>query len=104
MNKNTIFPNLLQRIVLEEELAGIQGSIGYQDTARKLNVLTLIKYLIFASMNEWKSYRHLIRAINMDCRRLIINTRVFTLYKKRGRYRFETTEVQVNRKAHSHPY
>ncbi len=58
MNKNTIFPNLLQKIVLEEELAGIQRAIGYQDTARKLNVLTLIKYLICASMNEWKSYRH----------------------------------------------
>ncbi|MED1563704.1 hypothetical protein AJ85_10490 [Alkalihalobacillus alcalophilus ATCC 27647 = CGMCC 1.3604] len=58
MDKNTIFPNLLQKIVLEEELGGIQRAILYQDTAHKLNVLTLIKYLICASMNVWKSYRH----------------------------------------------
>ncbi|KGA95792.1 transposase, partial [Alkalihalobacillus alcalophilus ATCC 27647 = CGMCC 1.3604] len=58
MNKNTIFPNLLQKIVSEKELADIQLATGYKDTARKLDVLTLIKYLVCASMNEFKSYRH----------------------------------------------
>ncbi|MFT8320722.1 MAG: IS4 family transposase [Bacillus sp. (in: firmicutes)] len=58
MKKNTIFPNLLQKIVLEEELTSIQTAIGYIDTARKLDMLTLIKYLVCASMNEFKSYRH----------------------------------------------
>lgn len=58
MKKNTIFPNLLQKIVSEEELACIQKALGYIDTARKLDVLTLIKYFVCASMNEFKSYRH----------------------------------------------
>lgn len=58
MKKNITFPNLLQKIVSEEERAIIQTAIGYKDTARKLDVLTLIKYLICASMNEFKSYRH----------------------------------------------
>lgn len=58
MKKNTIFPNLLQKIVSEEELTLIQRVFDYKDTARKLDVLTLIKYLVCASMNEFKSYRH----------------------------------------------
>ncbi len=58
MKKNTIFPNLLQKIISEEELADIQAAFGYNDTARKLDVLTLINYLVCASVNEFKSYRH----------------------------------------------
>ena len=57
MKKNTTFHNLFQKIVSEEEVAVIQDAIGYEDTARKLDVLTLINYLICASMNELKSYR-----------------------------------------------
>ncbi|MFT8322198.1 MAG: IS4 family transposase [Bacillus sp. (in: firmicutes)] len=57
MKKNTTFHNLFQKIVSEEEIAFIQDAIGYKDTARKLDVLTLIYYLLCASMNELKSYR-----------------------------------------------
>ena len=57
MKKNTTFHNLFQKIVSEEEVADIQASIGYKDTARKLDVLTLINYLLCTSMNELKSYR-----------------------------------------------
>lgn len=57
MKKNTTFHNLFQKIVSEEEIAIIQDAIGYKDTARKLDVLTLINYLLCASMNELKSYR-----------------------------------------------
>jgi hypothetical protein len=57
MKKNTTFHNLFQKIVSEEEVAVIQDAIGYEDKARKLDVLTLINYLICASMNEFKSYR-----------------------------------------------
>jgi hypothetical protein len=57
MKQNTTFPNLFQKIISEEDLAVIQNALGYKDTARKLDVLTLINYLICASMNELKSYR-----------------------------------------------
>ncbi len=58
MKKNTIFPNLLQKIISEEELSDIQPAFGYKDTARKLDVLTLVNYLVCASVNEFKSYQH----------------------------------------------
>jgi hypothetical protein len=58
MKKNTTFHNLFQKIVSEEELAVIQDTVGYQDSARKLDVLTLIKYFLCAAMNEFKSYRN----------------------------------------------
>lgn len=57
MKKNTTFHNLFQKIVSEDEIAVIRDVIGYKDTARKLDVLTLINYLLSASMNELKSYR-----------------------------------------------
>ena len=57
MKKNTTFNNLFQKIVSEEEVAVIRDAIGYEDKARKIDVLTLINYLICASMNELKSYR-----------------------------------------------
>jgi hypothetical protein len=57
MKKNTTFHNLFQKIVSKEEIAVIQDAIAYKDTARKLDVLTLINYLLCAAMNELKSYR-----------------------------------------------
>ncbi len=44
-------------MVSDKEVAIIQDTIGYKDTARKLDVLTLIHYFLCASMNELKSYR-----------------------------------------------
>lgn len=58
MKKNTTFHNLFQKIVSEEEIAVIRDAIGYKDSARKLDVLTLIKYFLCAAMNEFKSYRN----------------------------------------------
>jgi hypothetical protein len=57
MKKNTTLHNLFQKIVSEDEIAVIRNAIGYKDTARKLDVLTLIHYLLCAAMNELKSYR-----------------------------------------------
>lgn len=57
MKKSTTFHNLFQKIVSDEEIVVIQDVIGYKDTARKLDVLTLIHYLLCAAVNEWKSYR-----------------------------------------------
>lgn len=57
MKKNTTFHNLFQKIVSDDEITIIQDAVGYKDTARKLDVLTLINYLLCAAMNELKSYR-----------------------------------------------
>ena len=58
MKKHTTFPNLIQKIIPENVIEHLTEKIGYEDSARKLNVPTLIVYLVTASMNEWKSYRH----------------------------------------------
>ncbi|WP_243292305.1 IS4 family transposase [Bacillus sp. FJAT-47783] len=58
MKKNTTLPNLLQKIISEDELKMIVKAVGYKDTARKFDVQTLIEYLVTASANEWKSFRH----------------------------------------------
>jgi hypothetical protein len=58
MKKNTTVPNLLQNLISKEELTASQQKIGYEDTARKLDVLTLINYLICASINQFRSFRH----------------------------------------------
>ncbi len=55
--KNTTFHNLFQKIVSEEEITIIRDAIGYKDTERKLDVLTLINYLLCASLNELNRYR-----------------------------------------------
>jgi hypothetical protein len=57
MNKNTMFPNLLQKIITDDELEVIKKVVHYQDTARKLTVFHLVQYFIAAAANEWKSYR-----------------------------------------------
>jgi hypothetical protein len=54
----TIFPNLIQKIVLKEEPELNEKVIGYKNTARKLDVMTLIKYFVTASACEWKGFRH----------------------------------------------
>jgi len=58
MKKNTIFPNLIQKFVSPEELDLLIEAVGYEDTARKLDVMTLIQYLITAAASEWKSFRY----------------------------------------------
>jgi hypothetical protein len=58
MKKHTIIPNLLQKIVSEEELQVIMELVGYRDTTRKFDVRTLIHFFVMAAANEWKSFRH----------------------------------------------
>ena len=58
MNKNTTFQKLIQNFLSETELETILTEVGYEDTARKCTVATLISYLTSAAMNEWKSLRH----------------------------------------------
>ncbi|MEK5039163.1 hypothetical protein [Sporosarcina sp. FSL K6-3457] len=48
MKKNTTFPNLIRKFVSPEELDLLMKAVGYEDAARKLDVMTLIRYLITA--------------------------------------------------------
>jgi hypothetical protein len=58
MNKNTTFQTLIQNFLSEAELQAILKECNYQEKARKCTVSTLISYLTYAAVNEWKSLRH----------------------------------------------
>ena len=58
MKQDTMFPNLIQKFLTEEEIAVLTELVGYQDTARKLTVGKLIEYLVTAAASQWKGYRH----------------------------------------------
>ncbi|MGM7636798.1 IS4 family transposase, partial [Bacillus sp. Hm123] len=58
MKQNTMFPNLIQKFISDEELKLLIELVGYEDTARKLDVKTLIQYLVMAAACEWKSLRY----------------------------------------------
>lgn len=58
MKQNTMFPNLIQKFITEEDVALLTEMVGYEDTARKLTVGKLIEYLVTAAASEWKGYRH----------------------------------------------
>lgn len=49
MKQNTMFPNLIQKFITEEDVALLTQLIGYRDTARKLTVGKLIEYLVHRS-------------------------------------------------------
>ncbi|QQK74251.1 IS4 family transposase [Salicibibacter cibarius] len=57
MNKSTTFPNLRQKLHIDDELKPLLEKVGYNDTARKLDVFTLLQYLTSASVHEWTGYR-----------------------------------------------
>jgi Transposase DDE domain len=58
MNKNTMFPNLIQKIVSSNEINMIQETLHYHDSSNKIDLFTLLQYMIGAAAHEWKSYRH----------------------------------------------
>lgn len=58
MAKNTTIFTLLQNFISKEEIAGILAEFGFEDTARKCDVSTLLNYLVGAATFEWKSLRH----------------------------------------------
>lgn len=57
MKQNTMFPNLIQKFISDQELQPLIKLVGYEDTARKLDVKTLIQYVVTAAACEWKSLR-----------------------------------------------
>jgi len=58
MAKNTTIFTLLQNFISQEEINGILAEFGFEDTARKCNVPTLLNYLIGVATFEWKSLRY----------------------------------------------
>lgn len=58
MKQNIMSPNLIQKFIMDENVALLTKLIGYEDTARKLTVGKLIEYLVTAAASEWKGYRH----------------------------------------------
>lgn len=49
MKKNTILPNFTQKFISPKGLDLLEKAVGYDDTARKMDVMTLIQYLITAA-------------------------------------------------------
>ena len=58
MAKNTTIFTLLQNFISQEEISGILAEFGFEDTARKCDVPTLLNYLVGAATFEWKSLRY----------------------------------------------
>lgn len=44
MNKHTTLPNLMQKIVSDEDIQTITEAVGYHDSSRKFTVRTLIDF------------------------------------------------------------
>lgn len=58
MAKNTTIFTYPQNFISQDEIAGILAEFGFEDTARKCDVPTLLSYLVGAAAFEWKSLRH----------------------------------------------
>ena len=58
MSKHTTLPNLMQKIVSDEDLQSIIEAVGYHDTSRTFTVRTLVDFFLLAALQEWKSFRH----------------------------------------------
>ncbi|MBE2917021.1 IS4 family transposase, partial [Anoxybacillus flavithermus] len=57
MHKHTTLPNLMQKIVSDEDLQSITEAVGYHDTSRTFTVRTLVDFFLLAALHEWKSFR-----------------------------------------------
>jgi IS4 transposase len=58
MKKSTTLLHMLEHLITEEDIQEILQARGYQDTARKLSVSMLLRFLMMAATREWKSFRH----------------------------------------------
>lgn len=58
MAKNTTIFTYLQNFISQDEIKQILAEFGFEDTARKCDVPTLLNYLVGAAAFEWKSLRH----------------------------------------------
>ncbi|KMY57632.1 transposase [Geobacillus stearothermophilus] len=58
MNKHTTLPNLMQKLVSDEEIQLIAEAVGYRDSSRTFTLRELIHFFLLAAMHQWKSFRH----------------------------------------------
>ncbi|MED4270447.1 IS4 family transposase, partial [Geobacillus stearothermophilus] len=58
MNKHTTLPNLMQKLVSNEEIQLIAEAVGYRDSSRTFTLRELIHFFLLAAMHQWKSFRH----------------------------------------------
>lgn len=58
MNKHNTLPNLMQKIVSDEEIQTIAEAVGYRDPSRTFTLRTLINFFLLAAVHQWKSFRH----------------------------------------------
>lgn len=85
MKQNTTFPNLIQKFISPEELQPLIELVGYEDTARKLTVHSLIQYLVTAAACEWKSLRY---CADVGSTAGLVDINYSTLSKKLGQVDF----------------
>ncbi|MCP1359340.1 hypothetical protein [Aneurinibacillus migulanus] len=58
MKKSITLLHVLEHLVTEEDIQEILQAHGYKDTARKLSVSLLLRFLVMAATHEWKSFRY----------------------------------------------
>lgn len=87
MKKDTILFDLLQCLIPEEEVKSIFESYGYEDTARKFSVFSLLRFWITADWGEWKSFRE--SEEQLKGRSGLVAVDHSTLSKKASRVPFE---------------
>lgn len=52
MHKHTTLPNLMQKIVSDEDLQSITEAVGYHDTSRTFTVRTLVDFFLLAALHD----------------------------------------------------
>ncbi|TLS34427.1 IS4 family transposase, partial [Geobacillus thermoleovorans] len=58
MNKHTTLPNLMQKLVSDEEIQRMAEAVGYRDSSRTFTLRELIHFFLLAVIHQWKSFRH----------------------------------------------
>ncbi|MGG3979210.1 IS4 family transposase, partial [Geobacillus stearothermophilus] len=51
MNKHTTLPNLMQKLVSDEEIQLIAEAVGYRDSSRTFTLRELIHFFLLAAMH-----------------------------------------------------
>nr|WP_236693053.1 IS4 family transposase [Aneurinibacillus tyrosinisolvens] len=58
MKKSITLLHVLEHLITKEDVQEILQDHEYKDTARKLSVPILLRFLVMAATHEWKSFRH----------------------------------------------
>lgn len=73
MNKHTTLPNLMQKLVSDEEIQLIAEAVGYRDSSRTFTLRELIHFFLLAAIINGKAFAtEPMWGLCMDCRDSII--------------------------------